>query len=136
MITSDSETGKRKQNTISLQNQIENLNKIQEYCTNEVVCRRKMLIEFFGDRFNGKCSHNMLVCDNCNMNKSDVKEDFKIEAKDFVQLIDSVTNPLTILQAIRYYRGLKSTSKTPVDCAVPSLYGRGKSIPGLSWKRL
>ena len=66
MITSDSET-ERKQNTISLQNQIENLNKIQEYCTNEVVCRRKMLIEFFGDRFNGKCSHNMLVCDNCNM---------------------------------------------------------------------
>ena len=51
MITSDSETGKRKQNTISLQNQIENLNKIQEYCNNEVVKRQKCY-EFFGDRLN------------------------------------------------------------------------------------
>ena len=39
-----------------------------------------MLIEFFGDTYNQKCEHGMLVCDNCKLNKSQVKEDFKNEA--------------------------------------------------------
>ena len=85
-----------------------------------------MLIEFFGDTYNQKCEHGMLVCDNCKLNKSQVKEDFKNEARDLVRLIESTSNQLTIIQAIKYYRGLKSTSKIPVDCSDPTLYGKGK----------
>ena len=41
MITKIVKREEMKRNTISLQNQIENLNRIQEYCTNEVVCNVK-----------------------------------------------------------------------------------------------
>ena len=73
---------------------------------------------------------NMLVCDNCNMNKSDVKKTSK-SPKDFVQLIESVTNLNT--QAIRYYRGLKSSAKRPWT-VLSHRFMAGESIPGCPGK--
>ena len=121
MITQDRETGRRRPVTAAIQTQLQNLNMIQDYCTNEMTCRRRLLIEFFGDKF-GKCSGNMLVCDNCKLAKTTTAEDFTSVARDIVGMVRA--ERATMLQVIAGYRGTKSTSKKQIHWP-PEFAGKG-----------
>eukprot|EP00505_MAST-04D_sp_SCG-Rhode-Island_P003590 Stramenopile-MAST_4_protein_3590 len=124
MITQDRETRRLRPMTESIRTQVENLNMMQEYCTNEVTCRRRLLIQFFGDAFE-KCDSKMCICDNCKSGNSGAPlENFTSCAMDLVRMAESAQGG-TILQIIKAYRGAADSSKKKL--VVPrELIGKGK----------
>ncbi|GAN08896.1 ATP-dependent helicase [Mucor ambiguus] len=91
------------------QRQRDNLNTMIRYCENEIDCRRKQIMGYFGERFDPTDCQRM--CDNCikRMTTTTVMKDRSEQAKILLKIIKAVNpDPITIAQTIDIYRGSKS----------------------------
>ncbi|KAF1806088.1 P-loop containing nucleoside triphosphate hydrolase protein [Mucor lusitanicus] len=91
------------------QRQRDNLNTMIRYCENEIDCRRKQIMGYFGERFNPVDCQRM--CDNCvkRMTTTTVMKDRSEQAKILLKIIQAVNpDPITIAQTIDIYRGSRS----------------------------
>jgi bloom syndrome protein len=69
---------------------LENLNKMANYCENEVECRRALQLEHFGEKFD-KINCNK-TCDNCRDPRPIIRIDYSKEAKEFLELGKHICN--------------------------------------------
>ncbi|EPB86870.1 hypothetical protein HMPREF1544_06296 [Mucor circinelloides 1006PhL] len=87
----------------------DNLNTMIRYCENDIDCRRKQVMGYFGERFDPADCQRM--CDNCvkRMTTTTVMKDRSEQAKILLKIIKAVKpDPITIAQTIDIYRGSKS----------------------------
>ncbi|CDS10428.1 hypothetical protein LRAMOSA03104 [Lichtheimia ramosa] len=90
----------------------ENLNQMVHYCENNLDCRRKQILSYFGEEFDpNQCER---TCDNCkrNENKTRVLRDRTSEAINVLKVIRGVLSlpngKITIAQAVDLLRGSKA----------------------------
>uniref|UniRef100_A0A0N4ZRB0 ATP-dependent DNA helicase n=1 Tax=Parastrongyloides trichosuri TaxID=131310 RepID=A0A0N4ZRB0_PARTI len=122
-----------KKNIISKKLQHENVCKMIAYCEAIVDCRRKLLVEHFGELYDTRiCKANMeTICDNC---------ENSLRPKNFYTLYDmtneaelvmkaTIDIPLTVKQIVDCYRGYGSKNQSRLD-DIQSLeiFGRGSSL--------
>jgi len=98
---------------------LKSLYKMLAYCENVMICRRKLLVEHFGEAYNSdKCKNSLTPCSICERAKGNLPDQFK--AFDFTE------ETLVILQSVQMmgeatmktltdlYRGITVKSKTGV----------------------
>lgn len=117
--------------------QRELLENIKQYVMKNI-CRRKLLLEYFGEEYNNKCD----FCDNCCGKKEIIKQisvieqDVKKEVKMLIDLMESFTNRIYgIGMYINILRGSKNKSINSV-IKKNEFYGNGKHKSVLWWKEL
>lgn len=91
------------------QRQRDNLNTMIRYCENEIDCRRRQIMAYFGERFETADCRNM--CDNCKKrsNSTTVTRDKSEQAIIILKIIKAVSpETITLAQIIDIYRGSKS----------------------------
>ncbi|KAI8647781.1 P-loop containing nucleoside triphosphate hydrolase protein [Parasitella parasitica] len=85
----------------------DNLNTMVRFCENEVDCRRKQIMGYFGERFDPAGCRRM--CDNCvkGLNSTRVLKDKSEEAKTLLKIVGAIVSPetITLAQTIDVYRG-------------------------------
>ena len=73
--------------TDSMQEQLENLNRMCRYCSDVVSCRRALPAGYFGEIFDRrKCSKDQ-ICDNCEAATNSVKRDMTEVATTVIELV-------------------------------------------------
>eukprot|EP00924_Labyrinthula_sp_SR-Ha-C_P001447 snap_masked-scaffold_55-processed-gene-0.18-mRNA-1 protein AED:0.18 eAED:0.18 QI:0/-1/0/1/-1/1/1/0/865 len=97
-----------KPKTINLQ--MENLKQIAQFCTNETECRRKQILQYFGEKFNASsCSK---TCDNCLAEGTKEEVDVTETARkiySFLAMCHSRKFKITMSQTISILQGNKLT---------------------------
>ena len=73
-----------------LSTELDNIHRVCAFCMNEVDCRRKIVLEYFGENFN--VNHCNKTCDNCKYVGHKEDKDLTAEAKDLVQLCSNLTS--------------------------------------------
>ena len=58
---------------------------ILEYCEDPNICRRKMQLNFLGEKFEPSLCKRM--CDNCRTGKVPVNKDYSKESKEILKLV-------------------------------------------------
>lgn len=106
-----------------------NLTIMTKFCDNEVDCRRKQIMGYFGEKFEAAACRRM--CDNCirNQNNPCVFKNMSEEGISVLQLVDALgVEYVTLAQLTDIYRGMKN--KRILDRRHNQLqgYGEGKDI--------
>ena len=83
IVTNNDNTKNRKNENLHA------LYSILDYCEEPFLCRRKLQLEFLGEKFDEKKCHQM--CDNCMQNLKVVDSDVSMEAKKLLTLIIDFT---------------------------------------------
>lgn len=104
----------------AMQQGLENLNRCVSYCLNEVECRRKLVLEYFGETFpREQCKK---TCDNCLRAGTIVEEDMSIHGKIIVYLIreivESGLNSLTLIRLAKLYAGSKDKDSIKYEACI------------------
>jgi RecQ family ATP-dependent DNA helicase len=101
---------KNKLETALHKNPNDKMYKMIEYCENFFSCRRKFLLEYFGDEFNEEeCK---MMCDNCRDSKNYVAKDVTDIAKVIVEDIKKkLPGMITLKQAAQVLKGYKNRSQ-------------------------
>ncbi|KAI7867611.1 P-loop containing nucleoside triphosphate hydrolase protein [Mucor mucedo] len=111
------------------QRQRANLTIMTKFCDNEVDCRRKQIMGYFGESFTAAACKKM--CDNCIRN-ADSPCTFKDMSDDAIRIIQMVEalggEAITLAQLVDIYRGMKN--KRIMEHGHDHLpgYGRGKDL--------
>ena len=89
--------------------QIDNLSKCTSYCSNEVECRRVLLLEYFGENFRRQDCNN--TCDNCLRGGTVEMVDFSPHAVAAISMIREIKSrnipSVTLIQLCKIYSGSK-----------------------------
>lgn len=113
-----------------------NLTIMAKFCDNEVDCRRKQIMGYFGEKFDAAACKKM--CDNCIRNQGSpcTFKDMSQEAIQVLQIVQDVRDDVTLAQLADIYRGLKL--KRIMDRGHNRLqgYGKGNDIPKQDIDRL
>lgn len=105
---------------------IENLRRMIEFCENEVECRRTLLLEYFGEKFdrhlcNGTCDNCMAMMNGARCEKKDVSSN----CVDLLQLVrDAKPEEITIVQTANAYLGTGGGKGRAIEKS--SRFGSGK----------
>ncbi|ELR97579.1 DNA helicase RecQ [Gloeocapsa sp. PCC 73106] len=94
------------------------------------VCRRKIQLSYFGERFSGSCQN----CDNCLNPKP--QEDWTIEAQKFLSCVARCQERFGMNHIIDVLRGSRKEKIERYGHHLLSTYGIGKDISSEAWKRL
>jgi RecQ family ATP-dependent DNA helicase len=89
--------------------QKDNLNTMVKFVDNEVDCRRKQIMSYFGERFDPALCNRM--CDNCirNQHMQSVLKDMSREAVVMINLLQQILpEDITMNQLAEIYRGSKT----------------------------
>ncbi|CEF62576.1 Bloom syndrome protein [Strongyloides ratti] len=109
------------------------VNQILAYCETISECRRKMLVEYFGEMYdyNNCLKNSKTTCNNCELANNPVPLyklfDLTIEA---VRILNTaLVVPLTVKQMAECYRGrLNKNSSLFMDLQSTDIFGRGASL--------
>lgn len=85
------------------QRQSESLRDIIQYCENRLDCRRKLILQYFGESFLPSDCHK--TCDNCENSKETTTTDYTEEARNCLLLMKSITGKVTLIQLADSFRG-------------------------------
>lgn len=85
------------------QRQSESLRDIIQYCENRLDCRRKLILQYFGESFLSSDCHK--TCDNCENSKETTTIDYSEEARNCLLLLKSITGKVTLIQLADSFRG-------------------------------
>lgn len=115
------------------------LDQMKAFVTAENTCQRKLLLEYFGDKYPGSCD----FCGNCctkhiDANKPRVdstKQNVHREAKLIIGLIEALKKNFGCLMYINILRGSKNKKMTK-DMIESKYYGKGKDKSVNWWKEL
>lgn len=97
--------GKRVQSH-TIQLQMENLRRMTAFCMNQIDCRRKLILEYFGETFDPSLCKQ--TCDNCQDTTTKTMTDVTEEARLMVSLVADCQNKrqnLTLTTMIGILRG-------------------------------
>ncbi|MDP2434664.1 MAG: ATP-dependent DNA helicase RecQ [archaeon] len=88
---------------------------VASYCEDEFSCRRKFVLEYFGQQFDPEAECRK-TCDNCLRQQESALRDIRPQALSILQMIRETGPCLTINQAVQVWRGFKFTGvKSPVQ---------------------
>jgi len=126
-----------KQDDTYVQQQLQLLKIMEEYMSTDK-CRRKILLNYFGEITTDKCD----FCDNCcGTNKNNqikiIKSEQNIEneSKLLIDLIESLKKTFGVTMYINILRGSKNKSMTP-EMKKNRFFGKGSHKSVIWWKEL
>lgn len=94
------------------ENNIRLVNLMQNYCENEVECRRVLILNYFDEIFNSKdCNQK---CDNCAKNRKILFKDFSKEIKQILEFMSAQSSfelRFTQKQLVSFLRGISDKSE-------------------------
>ena len=94
------------------ENNIRLLNRMQNFCENEVECRRVLILNYFDEKFQSKdCKKK---CDNCAKNQKIKYKDFSKEIKtilEFMNFLSAFDLRFTQKQLVSFLRGINDKSE-------------------------
>jgi Werner syndrome ATP-dependent helicase len=96
-------------------------------------CRRRFILNYFGEQYNKDCNN----CNNCTMksNNNYIKDDFTYQAILLLRTVYETGNCYGINMIINILRGSKN-NKMPIKFLQLRTYGKGKSFSKDYWKIL
>lgn len=110
----------------NMQQHIDNLYRCVSYCANEAECRRTLIVEFFGERFDRKACH--ATCDNC-MSSQDVETkevtSLALDVIDLVRSLDGQQN-FTLIQLASVLHGDQNAMVRKTRAEELDGYGKGR----------
>lgn len=118
-------------------NQREMLKKVIQYCDNQTDCRRKQILQYFGEVFDVRQCRS--GCDNCRHGQSVAKElrDVSASAKEIVELVQSIQrDQVTLVHCIDVYRGSRNKKIIEKGHDRAKNYGAAQSEPKLEIERI
>ncbi|KAI6231106.1 DNA helicase [Aphelenchoides besseyi] len=133
-------------NTIFNTQRLSNIHQMVAYCETVVVCRRKLLVEHFGEVYrniydSNRCKQSETPCNICQLKKTRTNGPYELfDFTDEVLAILQSTRLLgkcTLNQMIDLYRGqvLKKSKTAATDQSVP-MWNRGNEMPEADVQRL
>lgn len=93
------------------ENNIRLINMMQDYCENDIECRRKLILKYFDEDFDRKdCNRK---CDNCsrwdNIKYQDCSKEIKT-VLEFISILSESELTFTQKQIVNFLKGIKETS--------------------------
>lgn len=86
------------------------LYQVMKYCENLYICRRKLILEHFGEIFDSKNCNSM--CDCCLLKRKGLSQNFTQEAIKILNFVENLPKGIsTLLQISSYLRGCKQKEK-------------------------
>lgn len=111
-------------------NQRDMLKRVIQYCENQTDCRRKQVLQYFGETFDVR--QCMSSCDNCKHGQSTTREarDVTTTAREIVELVQSIQHDqVTLIHCIDVYRGSKNKKLLEKGHDRARHYNSGTSLP-------
>ncbi|KIY72349.1 ATP-dependent DNA helicase [Cylindrobasidium torrendii FP15055 ss-10] len=109
----------------TLRNQVEEARLIMQYASNEVTCRRVLVLQFFGEKFDPALCKRM--CNNCASHELLVEENLTNEARAAVELVRTLADQnLTTDHCRTIFRGREIGKKGPFGHY--PFFGAGKGM--------
>ena len=121
--------GKRFQSH-TIQLQMENLRRMTAFCMNQIDCRRKLILEYFGETFD-VCLCNR-TCDNCKDDTARVRSDVTVEANLILALVQDCQAKRQNLTMTTMVGILRGTSVKGAFAAIDN-YSSARSLT--SWSK-
>ncbi|KAK0204790.1 DNA helicase [Desarmillaria ectypa] len=107
-----------------MENAIQEVREVMQYCENDSECRRVHLLQFFGEKFDAK--HCRRRCNNCANREAMVSYNVTKEAHDAVALVRSLEkHNVTLDQCRLIFKGAERATLQRFD---PSLRGAGSHL--------
>ncbi|OWA51595.1 Bloom syndrome protein-like protein [Hypsibius exemplaris] len=114
---------------------LENLQKVVAFCENKTDCRRGMLLDYFGERFDRReCKRDdRTVCDNCQLEDQYNSMDVTDDAKEIMNCLkffiggrgNNRRKNMTLIQLGDILRGSKSKDILNKQLNMLDIYGKG-----------
>ena len=117
---------------------LESLRSMLSYCEDDVTCRRVMLLNHFGERFDpGLCRG---TCDNCKRGGSgrsrQLEQDMTRPALDLLKISSQLGQKATQTNVVDVFRGSKSAALVRQGFDQCQGFGAGQSLPRADVQRL
>ncbi|PBL03621.1 ATP-dependent DNA helicase [Armillaria gallica] len=107
-----------------MENAIQEVREVMQYCENDSECRRVHLLQFFGEKFDAK--HCRRRCNNCANREAMVSCNVTKEARDAIALVRSLEKDnVTLDQCRLIFRGAERATLQRFD---PTLRGAGSHL--------
>ncbi|KAK0485208.1 DNA helicase [Armillaria novae-zelandiae] len=107
-----------------MDNAIQEVREVMQYCENDSECRRVYLLQFFGEKFDAKLCRRR--CNNCANREAMVSCNVTKEARDAITLVRSLEKDnVTLDQCRLIFRGAERATLQRFD---PSLRGAGSHL--------
>ena len=126
---SSDERGRSSANTENTKRSLDHLSKCIHFCDNEVDCRRKLLLNYFGEDFDTSLCQG--TCDNCRSGNHYIEEDVTEDALKIINFMQGVQDNLTLNKLTQIFTGSKAK-----DVAKYSGYGSTLSTHKKNIERL
>lgn len=114
----------------SIERQEQDARTVVQYCENDSDCRRVLLLQFFGEKFDKQKCHNH--CDNCRNGSVMVDQDVTKEAKAAIALVRSFNESgenVTSDHCRLVFKGSKSSAVRERGHDQRPSYGAGSDLP-------
>jgi bloom syndrome protein len=110
--------------------ELDQIHRVVSYCLNEVDCRRKVVLEHFGEQFDAANCHG--TCDNCRdcpvIDTKDLTAHAALCVQLLKQLIGSGRGNVTLLQLVQAFRGANNKATRTAGYDRADLFGSGKDL--------
>jgi superfamily II DNA helicase RecQ len=117
---------------VQKQQQRDNLREVIQYCENQVDCRRQLVLQYFGERFDkAQCNR---TCDNCERAKKVTMVDRTEYALKALQLSQELSEKHTLNMLLDVFRG--SNSKKLFKFQDASHFGSGRDLSRTEAERI
>lgn len=115
--------------------QLENLDRMVQYCFDTYNCRRQQVLKYFDEDFEAKDCHQ--TCDNCRRDQGELEDkDLTDDAARILEMIPSLTGHVTLQHCIDVYRGMQKKEIKERGHHNAKHAGAGKSLPRNVLERL
>lgn len=108
--------------------QLDNLDRMVQYCFDTFNCRRQQVLKYFDEGFDRMDCHQ--TCDNCRRDTGDLEDkDVTDDAVKIVEMIRSIRGHVTLQHCIDVYRGMQKKDIRDRGHDQAKHYGAGNLIP-------
>ncbi|ORY50380.1 ATP-dependent DNA helicase [Rhizoclosmatium globosum] len=123
-------------NAAQKERQRNNVRMMVAYCEDVIECRRKQVLQYFGERFDRALCNKS--CDNCRNSFSYESRDVTNDAKSIVSLLKSVPahNNITLITLMDVWKGSKAAKILNEELHELPLYGSGASLSRTDIERI
>jgi superfamily II DNA helicase RecQ len=117
---------------VQKQQQRDNLREVIQYCENKVDCRRQLVLQYFGERFEKSQCHR--TCDNCERSRKVTMVDRTDYAIKALKLSESLSEQHTLNQLVDMFKG--STAKRYASLQDIPFYGAAGDLSKTEAERI
>ncbi|OLL25394.1 ATP-dependent DNA helicase hus2/rqh1 [Neolecta irregularis DAH-3] len=110
------------------------LRQVVAFCENKIDCRRKQVLEYFGETFSpAKCRK---TCDNCSSNTAWIAKNVTDLAVAAIKLVQVINRKTTLLYCVDVFRGSKASKITNAGHNLLEQHGFGQDASKTDIERL